>query len=173
MDPITFSELQTSSRKPGTYIELYTRNAVRGLPGNPQHMAIIAQKLAAGTVAEATLTRIYSSEEAAGYAGRGSAAHLMTMAAIEANPYVDLTLCLLSDAGAGAAAVKTVTITGPATGPGEFRLSIGSQNIAVAIANADVQNDIADDLNTEIAKYPDMLYTAAAAEKRDHSDMPA
>lgn len=160
-DPITFAELQASSRKPGVYIELYTRNAVRGLPANPQHLLIIAQKLAAGTLAAETPYQVYSSEEAATYAGRGSAAHLMVKAAIEANRYVDLTLCLLDDEGAGAAAVKTVTITGPATGPGELRLFVGNQRIAMAIANEDVATAIAATLNTELARYPDMLFTAA------------
>lgn len=163
-DPITFSELQASSRKPGVCIELYTRNAVRGLPGNPQHLLVIAQKLASGTVSQATPTPVYSADEAATYAGRGSVAHLMAKEAIDANRYVDLTLCLLDDVGAGAAAIKTVTITGPATGPGELRLYVGNQKIAVAIANEDAQNTIAGTLSTEIAKYPDMLYTAAVTD---------
>ncbi|MDA8137925.1 MAG: phage tail sheath subtilisin-like domain-containing protein [Desulfobacteraceae bacterium] len=163
-DPITFSELQVSNRKPGTYIELNTRNAVRGLPGNPQHLLIIAQRLAAGTVAEAIPTQVYSSDEAATYAGRGSAAHLMVKASIAANRYVDLTLCLLDDAAAGAAAVKTVTLTGPATGPGELRLFIGNQRIAVAVANEATAVVVAALLNTEIAKYTDLLYTAAVGE---------
>jgi len=164
MDPITFAELQASSRKPGTYIELYTRNAVRGLPGNPQHLLIVAQKLAAGTLAAATPAQVYSSDEAAAYAGRGSVAHLMVKACIAANRYVDLTVCLLDDAAAGAAAVKTVTIGGPASGPGELRLYIGNQRIAMAIANADAASAIAATLAAEIAKYPDLLYTAAVAD---------
>lgn len=163
-DPINFDELQLSNRKPGTYIELQTKNAVRGLPGNPQNVLIIGQRLAAGTVAEATPTPVYSAEEAATYAGRGAAAHLMVKAAIKANRYVNLILCLLDDAAAGAAAVKTVTITGPATTPGEFILKIGNQRIAIAVATDDVQNDIASALNDELAKYPDMLYTAAVAD---------
>lgn len=160
-DPITFAELQVSSRKPGTYIELYTKNAVRGLPGNPQHLLIIAQKTSAGTLAAVTPTQVFSSEEAATYAGRGSAAHLMVKAAIAANRYVDLTLCLLADAGAGAERVQTVTVTGPATGPGELRLYIGNQRIAIAVANADTAIEIAATLNTEIAKYADLPVTAA------------
>ncbi|MDA8137983.1 MAG: phage tail sheath subtilisin-like domain-containing protein [Desulfobacteraceae bacterium] len=162
-DPITCTELQTSSRKPGTYIELCTKNAVRGLPGNPQHLLIIAQKTSAGSLAALTPAQVYSSDEAAAQAGRGSAAHAMVRAAIAANRYADLTLCLLDDMAAGAATVKTITITGPATGPGEVRLFIGAQRIAIAIANGDAQNSIATALNAEIAKYADLLYTTAAA----------
>ena len=150
-----------ASRAPISSCTRATRCA--GCRLTPQHLLIIAQRLAAGTLAEATPTQVYSSEEAAEYAGRGSAAHLMVAAAIEANRYVDLTLCLLDDAAAGEAAVKTVTITGPATGPGELRLYIGNQRIAMAISNGDAATAIAATLEAETDKYPDLLYTPEVA----------
>jgi phage tail sheath gpL-like len=168
-DPITFAELQASNRQPGTYIELYTRNAVRGLPANPQKLLLVAQKLAAGTLAAATPTAVYSADEAAGYAGRGSVAHAMVKAALTANPYANLHLCLLDDAGAGAAAVKTLTLTGPSTGPGEQSLYIGSQRIAAAVATGATAIAAAAALAAEIAKYPDLLFTAAVgADPNEH-----
>lgn len=161
--PIEFDNIPSSIRKPGKYFEFNTRLAVRTLPANEQRMLIIGQRLAAGTVAALVPTQVFSDAEAATYFGNGSNAHLMCRAAIKANPYLDLTVCALDDMGAGAAATGTVTITGPATGPGEFRLYIGSRKVAVAIANAATATDIAASLNTEIGKLADLPVTAAVA----------
>lgn len=158
---ITFDQIPSSIRKPGKYFEFNTKLAVRTLPANKQRMLIIGQRLAAGIIAALTPTQVFSDAEAAADFGNGSNAHLMVRAAIKANPYLDLTVCALDDMVAGVAATGTLTITGPATGPGVIRLYIGAKKIEVAIATSDIATAIAAALNTEIGKYADLPVTAA------------
>jgi len=160
---ISFDAIPSSIRKPGKYFEFNTKLAVRTLPANAQKMLIIAQRMAAGSVAALVPTNVFSDAEAAGYFGNGSNAHQMCRAAIKANPYLQLTVCALDDNAAGTAATGTLTITGPATGPGVLRLFIGSRRIEIAVATGAVHGDIAAALNTELGKYADLPVTAAVA----------
>jgi len=159
---IQFDEIPSSIRKPGKYFEFNTKLAVRTLPANNQRMLLIAQLLAAGSAAALTPVQVYDDAQAAALFGSGSMAHLLCRAAIKANPYLDLTVCALADAGAGVAATGTITITGPATGSGIMRIFIGNRTVEIAIASGAVQNDIATALNAELAKYADLPVTAAA-----------
>lgn len=156
-----FDSISGSIRKPGVYFEFNSKLGNSGLPGNMQKTLIIAQRIAAGTVAEKVPTAVFSEAEAAAYFGTGSMAHLMARAAFGANPYLDLTICTLADAGGGTAATWTVTMTGPATAAGLLKLWIGYRLIQIAIANGDAANAIAAALNAEIAKYGDLPVTAA------------
>jgi phage tail sheath gpL-like len=160
---IAFDSIPTSIRKPGKYLEFNTRLAVRTLPANLQRMLIVAQKLAAGTVAALTPTQVFSDAQAADYFGPGSMAHLMCRAAITANPYLDLTVCALADAVAGVQAAGTVTISGPATSSGSLKLHVGNRTIEVGVSSGAVQNDIATALKAEIDKYADLPVTAEVA----------
>lgn len=160
---IAFDSIPASIRKPGKYFEFNTKLAVRTLPGNLQRTLIVGQKLAAGSQAALTAVDVFSDAQAATYFGNGSIAHLMVRAAIKANPYLALTVIALADAGAGVVATGTVTIAGPASGPGGVRLNIGNQTVDIAVATADTATVIAAALVAQIAKQPDLPVTAAAA----------
>ncbi|MBU4274017.1 MAG: phage tail sheath subtilisin-like domain-containing protein [Planctomycetes bacterium] len=160
---ISFDTILASIRKPGKYFEFNTRFAVRTLPSNLQRMLIIGQRLVAGTVAALVPTQVFSDAEAADYFGHGSLAHLMCRAAITANRYLDLTVIALDDAETAVAASGTLTITGPATTSGTLGLSIGSQRVELGVASGDTAAAIAAALVTELAKYPALPVTAAAA----------
>lgn len=135
---ITFDSIPSSIRKPGKYLEFNTRLAVRTLPANLQRMLIIAQRLAAGTVAQLLPTRIFSDAEAATYFGSGSIAHLMARAAIKANAYLDLSICAIDDsASAPVARVHTLVIAGPATGSGTFVLYVGNVRYEIGVTSTD------------------------------------
>ncbi|ALC15656.1 Mu-like prophage tail sheath protein gpL [Desulfuromonas soudanensis] len=153
---IEFDNIPASIRKPGKYLEFNTALAVRTLPANLQKMLIVAQRLAAGSVAALVPTRVFSDAEAAGYFGSGSDAHLMVRAAITANPYLDLSVCALDDAVAGVAAAGSELVSGPATGPGSYRLFIGGRKIEVGIANGATAASIAAALVAEAANYADL-----------------
>jgi phage tail sheath gpL-like len=56
---ISFDQIPSSIRKPGKYLEFNTKLAVRTLPANRQKMLIVAQKLAAGSVATLTPTTVF------------------------------------------------------------------------------------------------------------------
>ena len=152
---VQFSQIPSGVRKPGVYMEFNTANAVSTLPANAQKMLIIAQRLAAGSVAALVPTQVFSATDAANYFGSGSIAHKMVQTAIAENPYLDLTVCALDDA-VGTAAAGTVTIAGPATGPGVLDLSIGNRTIEVAIATADTATVIAASLLAAVTAIPDL-----------------
>lgn len=160
---ISFDSIPASIRKPGKYFEFNTRLAVRTLPNNKQRMLIVGQKTSAGTVAQKVPTLVFSDKEAETYFGVGSMCHLMCRDAIKANPYLDLTVIALDDAGAGVVATGTVTFTGPATASGAFTLYIGNQKVDIAIASADTATTIAAALVAQIAKQPDLPVTATNA----------
>lgn len=161
-ETISFDNIPSTIRKPGAYFEFNTTLAVNSLPANVQPALIVAQRLAAGTVAALTPTRVYSTNDAATYFGRGSLAHRMVKAALKANPYLDLTVCA-SDDGAGAAATGTVTIANAATGSGVLSLYVGNDLVQIAIANGDAVNAIATALAAAVNALPDLPVTAAAA----------
>ncbi|OPY00373.1 MAG: Phage tail sheath protein [Syntrophorhabdus sp. PtaB.Bin047] len=124
-------------------------------------MLIVGQRTSAGTVAEKVPTLVFSDKEAEVYFGPGSLCHLMTRAAIRANPYLDLTVIALDDASAGQPAVGTVTIDGPATGSGVLTLYVGAQKVEIAIATTAAKAAVAAALKAEIDKRPDLPVTAA------------
>ncbi len=156
---ISFDQIPSSIRKPGKYFEFNTKLAVRTLPNNLQKMLIIAQRLAAGTVAALVPTQVFSDAQAAEYFGNGSQAHLMCRAAIKANAYLDLTVCALDD-GAGVAATGTVSIANAATSTGTLKLWVGNQKVEISIVTGDAATAVATALKAELDKYPDLPVSA-------------
>ena len=153
---ISFSQIPSGIRKPGQYLEYNTANAVSTLPANAQRMLIIAQRLAAGLVAALVPTQVFSAADAAAYFGFGSLAYLMVKTAIAENQNLDLTVCALDDMALGAKAVGTVTITGPATGPGLLDLYVGNRDIEIAIATGDTADVIATNLLAALTAIADL-----------------
>lgn len=160
---IAFDSIPSSIRKPGKYFEFNTKLAVRTLPGNLQRLLIVGQRLAAGSVLANTLVDVFSDSEAATFFGRGSIAHLMVRAALQANPYLQLTVIAMDDAGAGVAAAGTVTLANNATGVGVLTVNIGDQAVQIAVAVGDTPTVQAAALVAQAAKQPDLPVTAASA----------
>jgi len=158
---IEFEKIPSSIRKPGRYLEFNTSLAVRTLPANRQKMLIMAQRLAAGTIAALKPTAVFSDADAALYFGEGSMAHLMVRAAIKANPYLDLTVCAMDDAAGSAAASGTVTIANAATSSGYLRLWVGNHRIEVAIAKGDAAATVATALENALFFLPDLPVTSS------------
>ena len=158
---ISFDEIPGSIRKPGKYFEFNTKLAVRTLPNNKQKLLIIGQRTSSGSVAEAVPTKVFSDKEAETYFGPGSMCHLMVRAAIKANPYLDLTVVALDDAGAGVVATGTITPTGPATSAGVLTLYIGNAKVQIAIADEDTAAEIGAALEAELDKHSDLPVSAA------------
>lgn len=160
---ISFDNIPSSIRKPGKYFEFNTKLAVRTLPGNLQKTLIAGQRLAAGSVLANTLVDVFSSDQAATFFGRGSIAHLMVLAALNTNPYLTLQVIALDDAGGSIAATQTLTIANTATGAGVATLNVGDQNVVVAVSVGDTPTVIAAALVAQIAKQPDLPFTAGNA----------
>ncbi|QOD85279.1 phage tail sheath subtilisin-like domain-containing protein [Chromobacterium haemolyticum] len=159
---ISFDSIPASIRKPGKYFEFNTKLAVRTLPGNPQRVLVLGQKLAAGTQAAMVPADVFSDEQAAQLFGRGSQLHLMARAAITAYPYLQLTAVAIADP-AGVAASGTVTLTGTATGSGVLKLWVGATRVDVAVNSGDTAAAVATALGAALAARPDLPATGAVA----------
>ena len=144
---ISFSEIPSTKRLPGAYAEIDSSLAVRGLPGMPHKVLIIGQRLSTGDQAANVPYLVTDPEQAARGSGRGSMAHAMATKFRSANDYTETWVVGVDDAGAGVAAVKTVTI-GKADGAEDFGagtlgIRLGGRRIRVAVAADDTESDVA------------------------------
>lgn len=131
---ISFDQIPSDWRTPGTYVEVKPSYSNAGVLGYPARALLIGQKLAAGTAAAATPYRITRRDQLAPLFGAGSIAAQMGEAFLAANRTSDLTVMALTDAGGAVAASATQTIAGTATGAGTLAFGIGPWRIAVPVA---------------------------------------
>lgn len=131
---ISFDTIPGSIRVPGQYIEFNTRNAVQGLPQNPQSVLLLAPMLASGTHEPLTPVQLFSDAQAGDLFGRGSWAQLMVRQAFKNNAYLDLTVIGLPDHSAGVAAAGSLKIDGTAQTAASISITIGGVAVAVAVS---------------------------------------
>lgn len=162
--------LATTTRVPGTYTHYDFTSGSRTLAADEQYVVILAQRLSSGTVSALTPTDVFSAEEAAVYFGRGSQAHLMAAAAINANSNIQLAVCAIDDDKAGVAATGSLTLTGPATSSGQVRLRVGSTTVSTAVKNGDSAETMLAGLNDGLAAHSDLPLTAVVGTVPDGKD---
>ena len=134
---IQFNLVPIDIRVPGAYAEFSNERVNQGLPGMPSRLLLIGQRLAGGAVAAGVPTQILSGDQAAGYFGRGSMLHQMTVSAKTNNDYTECWAIALDDDAAGAAAVGAFTFSGPATAAGTIYLYVGGRRLKVGVASGD------------------------------------
>ncbi|KAG0163515.1 hypothetical protein DFQ30_011436 [Apophysomyces sp. BC1015] len=145
---ITFDSIPSGIRKPGKYFEYNTKLAVRTLPANDQHVLIVGQRTADGTVPALTPTDVYSSDQAALYFGAGS--------------YVALTVIAVDDAAAGQPAKGSVDFTGTAAADGAFALYVGKTRVDISTYAGDTGTAIAARMADQVKQAVALPVTAAA-----------
>lgn len=160
-EQISFDSVPGSIRVPGQYIEFNTRNAVQGLPQNPQKVLIVAPMSAASSAPFRGPVQVFSDAEAADVFGKGSLAHLMVRQALKNNPYLDLSVIGMADHSAGVAATATATFGGTAKA-GTVSLSLGGQTVAVAAAAGESAETVAGRLKDAV-NAAELPVTAAAS----------
>lgn len=148
---VPFASVPNNVRVPFFAVEFDPSRASQGPSLLAYSALLIGQKITAGTATANTIVRCTSANQAATLAGRGSQLHRMAIAWFANNKYTECWLGVLDDNGAGVAATKTLTVTGPATAAGTIYLYIGGQQIPVAVASGDSANAIATAINTAIA----------------------
>jgi phage tail sheath gpL-like len=152
--------ISSSIRKPGSYSEIDESQGNNALPSTAMEIAVVANRLAAGTVAACVPKICFGPDEAASYWGSGSLMHRMILAAFRVYPYAIVTGCALDDAEAGVAATATIVVAGTATGPGTLTARLGTDIVSVAISPEKTALEIAALLSSEINKYPKLPVTA-------------
>ena len=148
MPHIDFDAIPGSIRVPGQYIEFNTRNAVQGLPQNPQKVLMVAPMLTAGIQPALEPVQLFSDAEAADLFGQGSLAHLMVRQAFANNPYLDLTVIGIADHSAGV--------------PGVVEITIGGKQVSTAVNTGETAATVADRLKTAITA-ADVTVTASGS----------
>lgn len=162
MPHIDFDTIPGSIRVPGQYIEFNTRNAVQGLPQNPQKVLMVAPMLTAGIQPALEPVQLFSDAEAADLFGQGSLAHLMVRQAFANNPYLDLTVIGIADHSAGVQATATVTLSGTATALGVVEITIGGKQVSTAVNTGETAATVAGRLKTAITA-ADVTVTASGS----------
>lgn len=161
---ISFNEIPGNLREPGTYIEIDSSLAVRGLQGMPHKTLIVGQKLAAGDAANHELRLITDPEDAALAFGRGSMIHAMAVAYRAANRFTELWAMATADAGGAVADIRTVTFSkidgGADFGSGSVNLWIAGRLLRVGLAPSDTVADLTARLVSEAAEH-DLPVTVA------------
>lgn len=142
-DHISFDTIPGSIRVPGQYIEFNTRNAVQGLPQNPQSVLLLAPMLSSGVQAALTPVQLFSDAQAGDLFGRGSWAQLMVRQAFTNNAYLDLTVIGLPDHSAGVAATGTVELAGTVQTAGAVDIVIGGVAASVAVSAGQTAEQVA------------------------------
>jgi phage tail sheath gpL-like len=137
----TISDLRTGS--------LFTANKI----------LVFGIKTSAGSLAVNTPTRVFSADEAATYAGRGSQAHQEVVAVFQAYRSADVTLVLMA-APAGVVATGTLTYTGTATTATPIILQIEDQSVVVPVAIGDAFGTVAASANAAVNEYLDLHVTS-------------
>ena len=162
---VSFDKIQTSTRKPGVYVEWNTKLAVRNLPANKQRVLIVAQHNNPALGGLTGLENVFSAADAAAKYGAGSMAHLMVTAAIKAYAYADLSLITVADNEAGVAATGSITITGTAATQGVLRVNIGNADtLTVGVAARASAATVAAAVKAAIDAETSLPVTATASE---------
>ncbi len=145
---------------PGAYTSFDTTSQVSTLPGNNQSIAIIAQKLSAGSADQNTPVQVFSEGDVIEQAGAGSIAHVMAKSALSSNRNIDLFMVYQDDV-AGTKATGSFTVTGTATASGTLVIWIANERVEVSVANTDVANDVAALINTAVGDAQDRLMVSS------------
>lgn len=156
----SFDQISPTIREPMVAVEFNSTAAQQGPSLLSYRALMIAQKLAAGSAAANSITRVNSVDQVIALAGRGSMAHRDYMAWRENNKSTELWLALLVDDGAGVAAKGTITVTGPADADGTIALYLGGERITIGVNEGDTANDIAAAINTAINAELDLPVTS-------------
>ena len=137
----SFTQIPSNRRTPGTYIEIDSSQAVRGLPGLPHKTLALGQILAAGETAAHVPVQITDPEQAARAFGRGSMLHAECLRFRGANDTTEFWAVGIEDDAAGTAAVKSTTLSKvvPADdfGAGMIVAYVGGRSVRVAVATDD------------------------------------
>lgn len=168
MSNIAFTGIPTTTHKPGKYFEFNYTMASRALATNDQLLAIIGQRTAGGTsTGNPTPVNVFSADEAAVLFGRGSQAHRMAKAAINANGYLQLAVVGIDDDAAAVAATGSLLLSGTATSSGQVRLTVCMTMVSVAVATGDKAADLMSDLAAAINAETDLPVTAKVSDIPD------
>lgn len=158
---ISFNQIPSNLRVPLFYAEFSNTRANQGGVNQEYRTLLIGPRLSTGTVAEKTLQRVTSPEQAHTLFGTGSVLADMAERFLGINKNNPLYCVGLDDNASGVPAAGQLTFTGPATASGTIVLMIGGRAIEVSVAASDTAAAIATAAAAAIQAEPKRLVNAA------------
>jgi hypothetical protein len=131
---ITFDQIPSNLRLPGTRVEVSASGAVRGIGDFPVKVLVLGQKLSTGSATAEVPVQVFDAAQAVGLFGQHSQLARMFAALKKADPWTPTYAIPLADAAAGVAATGTITIGGSPTAAGTLSVLIGGRRVRIAVA---------------------------------------
>lgn len=138
---IGFQQIPLLIYVPGTYVEIDTSRAVRGVGIQPHETLVIGQMLGTAAAPD-TVYPIDSPNDASILFGSGSQVTQMVKAYKEVDTLTPLSCIGIADAGAGAAAAGAIACTGTATETRELAVYVAGARVSAAVVAGDTADAI-------------------------------
>ena len=153
---ISFNDVPSDIKVPGSYVEVDNSNATNGLATEAHILMLIGQKLTGGTATVEEIIDVFSPEQASTFFGAGSQLHLMVKSVFENQNTMRVQCIPLADAVGAAQAEDTITITGTPTENGTLHFHIAGEYIPVGVLKTDTATTIADKITAKITEEVDL-----------------
>lgn len=160
---ISFNQIPSNIRVPFLYAEFDNANAVQGPSLQVYRALLMGQKLAGGTAPANVPVRVTSAAQAKTLFGAGSMLAHMAEKYFANNSSTETWAMPLDDNGAGTAATRTLTITGPATAAGAINLYVAGRKLSIPVTNGQAQNSIASAVDSAINAGSDYPVSSSVA----------
>ena len=158
---IAFNEIPYAWEVPGTYIETRANYSNAGLTVFPAKVLLIGQMLATGTAVAGTIYPLTRADQGAALFGAGSVAADMAKAFLTANPFTQVDIVALADAGSAVKAVGSITIAGTPTQAGVITDYIAGIRVALGVATTDTAAGMATAFAALVNAIPEMPVVAS------------
>ena len=159
---ISYSDIPASILVPGSYVEIGSSTARRGIYEMPSRVLLIGQKHA-GSPATPGVPFLFSGPATVeAQCGHGSMLHRMAIAVRAANVYSETWAIPLEDDGSGVAATGTLEFTGTTSGAGTLNVYIGGRRVRIAVASGTTAAAVATALAAAINADTSLAVTGSA-----------
>lgn len=145
---------------PGVYVTI-DNSLANTANGTPFKTVFLGQKTSAGTATAATLTQVFSAEQAAGLFGNGSILDEMLRGWFNTNNVNECYAIALADDGSGVAATQTLTVTASSAQAGTLQLYINGRLVRVGVTASQTASQIGDAIAAAITADVRLPVTAA------------
>jgi phage tail sheath gpL-like len=164
MPPIDLPpEIATTDKTPRTAIAEDTSSGVKSIPPNSREVLLIAQRLAAGSVAAGVPTPLNRETDSEGFFVAGSILDIQAKAAFKAYPLCKLTAVALDDAGGATVSTLTYTIAGGnAAADGSHEVYINGKKYVAGVLKNDTPTQQAAAVAAVVNADPNCPVTAVA-----------
>lgn len=159
---ISFDNIPSTLRNPGTYIEF--NNELAGASSTLFKAVVVGQRLSTGSQAEGVPVQVTDPSQAVALFGQGSMLALQCEAFLSANTDTEMWAIAIDDDDAGVAASGTITVSSAPTSAGTLVLYVGGTKVSVAVSADDAVATVASSISAAINADLDLPVTASVTD---------